>query len=78
MRLIAVGCTFRRLVAKCAGAEVKQAMGNLLASLQLGYGIPHGAEAAVHAARTSLHNLQPGHLLLKLDFRMPIQFYPTR
>ena len=45
------------------------AMGALLAPHQLGYGIPLGAEAAVHAARVFLQNLQPGHLILKLDFR---------
>ena len=29
----------------------------------------YGVEAAVHAARIFLHLLQPGHLLLKLDFK---------
>ena len=46
-----------------------QAMGALLAPHQLGYGVPLGAEAAVHATRIFLQNLQPGHLILKLDFR---------
>ena len=39
------------------------------APLQLDYGTPLGAEAAVHAARRFLHNLQPDHLILKLDFK---------
>ena len=69
LRPIAVGCTLRRLVAKCAGACVKEAMGALLAPHQLGFGVPLGAEAAVHASRIFLYNLQPGHLILKLDFR---------
>ena len=44
-------------------------MGALLAPHQLAYGTPLGAEAAVHAARIYLHNLQPDEVLLKLDFR---------
>ena len=40
-----------------------------LAPLQLGYGTPHGLEAAAHAARVYLHNLPSDHLLLKLDFK---------
>lgn len=46
-----------------------EAMGALLAPYQLGYDTPHGPEAVVHAARIFLQNLQPGHLILKLDFR---------
>ena len=40
-----------------------------LAPLQLGYGTPHGSEAAVHAAHIYLQNLPSDHLLLKLDFK---------
>ena len=69
VRHIAVGCTLQRLAAKCAGARVMEVMGDLLAPFQLGYGTLLGAEAAVHSARTYLHNLQPGHLILKLDFK---------
>ena len=69
VRPIDVGCTLRRLVAKCAGNHVMKAMGTLVAPHQLGYGVPLGAEAAVHAARIFLHNLQPGQLIMKLDFR---------
>ena len=39
---------------------------DLLAPRQLGYG---GAEAAVHAARIHLGQLQDDHALVKLDFR---------
>jgi hypothetical protein len=69
IRPIAVGCTLRRLVAKCSSSIVRDEMGDLLAPLQLGYGTPLGAEAAVHAARRYVGNLQPGQLLLKVDFR---------
>ena len=69
LRPITVECTLRRLVVKCTGAGVKEAMGALLAPRQLGFSVPLGAEAAVHASRIFLHNLQPGHLILKLDFR---------
>mgnify|MGYP003503029475 FL=1 len=36
--------------------------------IQLGFGIPRGTEAAVHATRQYIAGLQPGHGLLKLDF----------
>ena len=68
VRPIAIGCTLRRLASKCAGSHIAEAMGATLAPLQLGYGTPLGAEAVVHAARRFLHNLQPDHLILKLDF----------
>ena len=57
IRPIAVGCTLRRLVAKVASASVREAMVELLAPHQLGFGVKKGAEAAVHAARLYLHNL---------------------
>ncbi len=44
-------------------------MGALLAPRQLSYGIPHGAEAAVHAAQLFLDNVQPNEVILKLDFK---------
>ena len=69
IRPIAVGCVLRRLVAKCASSAIRDKMGSHLAPLQLGFGTHLGAEAAVHAARHFVHNLQPGHLLLKVDFR---------
>ena len=69
VRPIAVGCTLRRLVAKCVSQSIQEAMGDLLSPLQLGYGTPMGAEAAVHIARTYLHNMQSNQLILKIDFR---------
>ena len=69
VRPIAVGCTLQRLAANCAGDHVMKSTGTLLEPHQLGYGFPLGAEAAVHAARIFLHNLQQGQLSMKLDFR---------
>ena len=43
--------------------------GDLQAPFQLGYRTPHIAEVAVHAAQPFLHNLHPGQLILKLDFK---------
>jgi len=57
------------LVAKIAGAKVVNNASNLLTPRQLGYGISGGAEAAVHATRLYLDQLQPDHALIKLDFR---------
>ena len=68
VRPIAMGYTLRRLSAKCAGNSVKQAMASLLVPHQLGFGIPLGAEAAVHASRLYLQDMPEGHLLLKVDF----------
>ena len=45
-----------------------RSLGEVLAPLQLGFGTPMGIEAAVHASRIYLHNMDPTHLLLKLDF----------
>jgi hypothetical protein len=64
VRPIAVGGTLRRLVAKCASRAVRDELGALLASVQLGYGTPIGAEAAVHAALVNLRNIQSGQILL--------------
>jgi len=69
IRPIAVGCTLRRLVAKIAGKMVVEDMAKLLAPRQLGYGVLGGAEAAVHAARQYITNIQPQDAVVKLDFR---------
>ena len=44
-------------------------MAALLAPHQLGFGVPLGAEAAVHTGRVYLQDMPDHHLLLKLDFR---------
>jgi hypothetical protein len=37
--------------------------------VQLGFGVPRATEAAAHAARSYIADLQPGQGLLKLDFK---------
>ena len=71
VRPIAVGCTLRRLVAKVAGLAVKQDMIDLLSPFQLGFGLPGGAEAAIHAARIYMTRLTSTNntTVVKLDFQ---------
>ena len=68
VRPIAIGCTLRRLAAKCVATTIKEEMGSLLCPIQLGYGTRRRAEAAVHAARICLSNLDVGQVMLKLDY----------
>jgi len=58
VRPMAVGCTLRHLAAKIASNQVMHEMGALLPPRQLGYGTPLGAEAAVHAARTTFDQMK--------------------
>lgn len=69
VRPIAVGCVFRRLVAKCANSFASDALANYLAPRQLGVGVRGGAEAAAHAARKFLQASSGDTVLVKLDFR---------
>ncbi len=66
---IAVGCTLRRLIAKIAGVLVRSDIVELLSPSQLGFGVPGGAEAAIHSARIYLENLDHQSSVVKLDFR---------
>ena len=68
IRPIAVGCTLRRLVAKIACSLVRDDMTEFLTPRQLGFGVPNGAEAAVHAARCFLSTMSSDQALVKLDF----------
>ena len=68
IRPITIGCTLRRLAAKCASLHALKSIPQLLAPTQLGFGVPRGIEAAVHAARVYLGNLPQHHGLLKIDF----------
>ena len=63
-----MGCTLRRLVAKIACKRVADDMAELLAPIQLGYGVRGGSEAAVHAARCFLSNMEEHQAVVKLDF----------
>jgi len=68
IRPIAVGSTLRRLVAKCACRAVTAKMSERFLPIQLGFGVPRATEAAAHATRRFVADLQPGCGLLKLDF----------
>ena len=68
VRPIAVGCTLRRLAAKVAGLKMREEMTALLGPHQLGFGFKGGSEAAVHAVRLYLNDLEE-NCILKLDFR---------
>ena len=54
---------------RCKSCLVSDEMSSLLAPRQLGYGIPGGVEAAVHAARYLLYHMDDSSAFLKLDFR---------
>ena len=69
VRPIAVGFVWRRLAAKIHCCHIIERCANLFSPRQLGVRIPGGAEAAVHATRIYLDNLQPGNILLKIDFQ---------
>ena len=70
IRPIAVGCTLRRLVAKVAVNVISCQAATTLSPHQLGVGVKHGIEAAVHATRCYLHNrvCNTDIAILKLDF----------
>lgn len=51
LRPIAIGSTFRRLVAKLGCRAVREEMAAYLRPFQLGFGIRLGCEAAIHATR---------------------------
>ena len=68
IRPIAIGYTWRRLVAKCACKYATKKLAPLLSPLQLGVGVPNGCEAAVHAARRFIEDLRGDRAFVKLDF----------
>ena len=66
---IAVGCTLRRLVAKCACLHALESIPALLSPHPLGFCVPGGADAAVHGAHIYLSQMPNNKALLKVDFR---------
>jgi len=58
------------VAAKVACCHVKEAATALLATRQLGFGIPGGAEAVVRSARVYMDNISSGNYSLKLTFAM--------
>ena len=71
VRPIAVGMVWRRLVSKCAAAYATEKSNPILSPTQLGVGVRGGAEAAVHATRRFLVNMQPDHVIANLTSPMP-------
>ena len=69
IRPIAIGNTLRRLFGKFAAATLSKEAATILSPLQMGCGVPLGAEAIVHSARTFLENTRDGYVMVKLDFR---------
>ena len=69
IRPIAVGYVWRRLTAKIACSHAREVSVTLLAPRQLGFGIAGGAEAAVHAARRYVENMNQGQVFVKIDFK---------
>ena len=68
IRPIAVGCYWCRLASKAANNRVMQSLAEYFSPLQLGVGVSGGCEAAVHAARRFLDNMQDDWVMVKLDF----------
>jgi len=69
LRPIAVGCTYRRLVAKVCLRPFISRQRELLQPSQLGIGTPRGCEAAVHATRSFMVQTQGEKVLLKLEVK---------
>jgi len=69
LRPIAVGCTYRRLVAKVCLRPFIPRLRNLLLPSQVGVGSPLGCEAAVNASRYFMDQPHNNKVLLKLDVK---------
>ena len=69
LRPIAVGNTFRRLSAKCAGYHVFESRQARYGNRQVGVGTKRGAELASHVFRCLIESPQPKeNVILKIDF----------
>ena len=68
VRPLAIGYVFKRLVAICANHYVIARRSECLKSIQLGVGVPEGAEAGVHAKRRLLLQPSTDHVVVKLEF----------
>jgi hypothetical protein len=68
IRLSAVDCTLRRLVAKAACKAVKLRVTSMQAPTQLGFGVGHKSGAAAHAVRRFVKDLGPGMAMFQLYF----------
>ena len=69
LRPIAIGYTLRRLAAKCANKYPTANLASHFAPIQLGVGMPGGAEAAIHSVRRYIENLPKDYIIVRLDFK---------
>ena len=69
LRPIAIGNTFLRLSAKCAGYNVFESRQARYGNRQVGVSTKRGAELASHVFRCLIESPQPkGNVILKIDF----------
>lgn len=69
IRPIAIGNVFRRLVAKLACVSVRNAAGDILSPVQLGFGTKNGCEIIIHSVRSFLNlHANSQKVLLKIDY----------
>ncbi|CAG9135278.1 unnamed protein product [Plutella xylostella] len=70
IRPIAVGSVIRRLVAKLCCRALGQALASELQPHQLGFGVPLGSEAAIHATRSfAMSEARRNDIIVKVDVR---------
>ena len=67
-RPIAIGYTFRRLVAKCANSFALRKLANYFCPIQVGVAASGGCEAAIHATRRFLQDMPNDEAIVKIDF----------
>src|SRR6218665_2935560 len=67
LRPIAIGYYWRRLASKCANKHASDQAAAYLSPKQLGVGVPGGCEAAVHATRRFIADMDEHHIVVKLD-----------
>jgi len=68
VRPLAVGETLRRLVCKMALSKSSSRIKEYFPPMQLGVGIPNGAEAIIHSMAFAIENLKPDESALQVDF----------
>ena len=69
VRPIVVGFVIRRLASKLISRYASAKLLDKLSPVQLGVGVARGMEAAVHATRQFVSELDPDSAVVKLDFR---------
>jgi hypothetical protein len=67
LRPIVIGYLWRRLASKCANAHIIPLVAPLLSPKQLGVGVSGGIEAAIHATRRFLEQMNENSIVIKLD-----------